>query len=130
MFVNTTVRTSYLTNLSFYILHSLLVLRTYTNTNKNIWITIGTSMGQGGCRAVTLPLHHNLKSTNLEAWWYQGLMWFMLQPKSATEIGWWLVHRNIENCNRKLWIYRIFQLVLVFSVTKLDARLEILTWFS
>jgi hypothetical protein len=34
--------------------------------------------------------------------------WFTLQPKSATEIGWWLVHWNIEKYNKNIKICRFF----------------------
>ena len=51
----------------------------------------------------------------------KGLTWFILQPKSATETCWWLVHWNIGKYNKTLRICRfffIFQLVLIFSVTR------------
>jgi hypothetical protein len=39
----------------------------------------------------------------------------MLQPKSATEITWWLLHWNTEKCNKNLWMCRIFSVGLNFS---------------
>jgi hypothetical protein len=50
----------------------------------------------------------------------------MLQPKSATEIGWRIL--KYINKTEKYVDYFLFQLVLIFPVAELDVGMEMLTW--
>jgi hypothetical protein len=45
----------------------------------------------------------------------KGCTWFTLQSKSATEIGWWLVHWNAEKCKYNLQIRRLFSYSVNFN---------------
>lgn len=69
------------------------------------------------------PLQNELKIH----WFFRhdfvkGLRWFTLQPKSATEISWWLVHWNIEKYNNNFRTCNVFlfPLVFIFLVCRLE----------
>ena len=60
----------------------------------------------GGTAWLQAPSKAKLKKKNKFRWNYAiiGVTWFKLQLKSPTEIRWWLVHWNIEKCNKDLGI--------------------------
>jgi hypothetical protein len=55
--------------------------------------------GGGGC-TLAHPPNPNLKKLRFSR--YGNITWFTLQPKSATEIGWWLVQSNFEKKTKSL----------------------------
>jgi hypothetical protein len=81
------------------------------------WISVGTVWHwrtQWGEVAAGLQLHippSQVKSKKHRFYrhdYIKRLAWFTLQPKSITEIGWWLVHWNIEKYDETFRMYRLF----------------------
>jgi hypothetical protein len=68
--------------------------KTYTFVEQINWYSTqirGPPKGGGGCSPPQTPQNRNLKNTFCR-YYIRSFMWFTFQPKSATEIGWWLVH--------------------------------------
>lgn len=59
---------------------------------------IGAPTGGGRGEAAPPPSQSEIKKKHRfhRPDYSKGFAWFMLQPKSSTENGWWPVHWNIE----------------------------------
>jgi hypothetical protein len=69
---------------------------------KDHWRTHGAGSGGGGAAGLHLPPKQNLKDTDfVDTMISKVLSNFSLQPTSATEIGWWLVHSTAEKYNKR-----------------------------
>jgi hypothetical protein len=103
------------------------------------FVTLAHPKGRGWRAAVQPPppSGHQQKRNCKKHWFsrhddIRGFKWFTLQSKSATEIGWCLVHWNAGKYNKtyKCVDVLLLHLALIFAVIQLHVGWEILTWFS
>jgi hypothetical protein len=89
--------------------HSICIIEQYICIETYVPL-VHSGGGVGGCSPRTpppSPRKQNLKKHRFHKCDdIKGFTSFTFQPKSATEIGWWLVRWNTEKCKKNLWMYR------------------------